>query len=82
MLLGISEIAGFLLKLIVIFGQGVDNINQSSSILNIVIIKIFDIVVTNSTLVLVVICIISIPTGIVILCLSGLCFYHLYLVIK
>ena len=31
-LLGISEIAGFLLRLIIIFGQGVDNINQSSSI--------------------------------------------------
>jgi len=31
-LLGISEIAGFLLRLIIIFGQGVDNINQSSSL--------------------------------------------------
>ena len=30
-LLGISEIAGFLLRLIIIFGQGIDNINQSSS---------------------------------------------------
>jgi hypothetical protein len=68
-LLGLGELGGFLILFIGSFGEGVNNGKN-------------EIIVQNSTLLVIILCLLGLPTIFFTLAVCGLSFFHCFLVYK